>query len=166
MRRVLIMTVALLAVMALAVPAGAAGHNEGATQLRGLGAFDAAGECDNPAYADADFPIVLTGDFTGCVYQYFEDGRFRPSGTYIERGYEIFDVCLADGTCGTFETTYVFTAKYEDPANFAGQLWGRCQHPIVAGTGTGGFTGVTGRLDFKDDVEAGNFAMRGHISLP
>lgn len=167
MRRVLIMAVALLAVMALAAPAGAAGHNNGATQLRGLGAFDAAGVCDNPDYADADFPIVLEGDLVGCLYQYFEEGEFRPSGTYIERGYEILDVCLADGvTCGTFQTTYVFTAKYTDPETFSGQLWGRCQHPIVAGTGTGDFTGATGRLDFKDDVEAGNFHMRGHIKLP
>ena len=162
MRRILIMTVALLAVMALAAPAGAAGHN-GATQVRALGAPAGPGECDAMA---ADFLIALEGDLTGCVYQYFEEGTFRPSGTYIERGYEIFDVCLADGTCGTFETTYVFTAKYADPANFAGQVWGRCQHPIVAGTGTGDFTGVTGRFDFKDNVEAGNFDMRGHISLP
>lgn len=161
MRRGLAMVVALLAVTALAAPASAEGN--GAVQLSGLGA--PAGEGDCTALA-ADFKIVLEGDLVGCVYQYFEEGEFRPSGTYIERGYEIFDVCLSDGeTCGTFETTYVFTAKYAD-TDFSGQEWGRCQHPIVAGTGTGDFTGVTGRLDFKDDVAAGNFAMRGHISLP
>jgi len=160
-RRVFAMTVALLAVMVLAAPVSA-GTN-GASQLSGLGAAAEPGECTELA---ADFTIALGGDLVGCVYQYFEEGEFRPSGTYIKRGYGIFDVCLSDGTtCGTFTTTYVFTAKYAD-TDFSGQEWGRCQHPIVAGTGTGDFAGVTGRLDFKDNVEAGNFTMRGHISLP
>jgi hypothetical protein len=46
------------------------------------------------------------------------------------------------------------------------EVRGRCEHPIVAGSGTGGFEGATGRIDFKDDVVAGEFLYRGHISLP
>ena len=40
---------------------------------------------------------------------------------------------------------------------------GRCQHLVLEGSGTGVFGGVTGRLDFKDDVEAGNFPYRGQL---
>jgi hypothetical protein len=35
----------------------------------------------------------------------------------------------------------------------------------VTGSGTRDFEGVTGRLDFKGDVAAGNFPMRGHFDL-
>ena len=42
---------------------------------------------------------------------------------------------------------------------------GVCQHPIIVGSGTGGFEGVTGRVDFKDDVVTGDYPYRGHISL-
>ena len=64
---------------------------------------------------------------------------------------------------GTFRTTYQFTAKYEDCANLVGEIVGRCQHPLIASSGEGVFEGVTGRLDFKDDIEAGNFPYRGHL---
>lgn len=162
MRRTLVMAVALLAMIALAAPASAGGN--GAIQLRGLGTPGDFEVCDDPEGAGSDFPIVLTGDLVGCLYQYWGEGEFRPSNTYYETGTELFVGCLADGeTCGTFETTYVFTGKYGD-SDFSNQKFGRCQHPIVSGTGD--FTGATGRLDFKDDVEAGNFPLRGHISLP
>jgi hypothetical protein len=39
------------------------------------------------------------------------------------------------------------------------------QHPIVEGSGTGILEGVTGRLYFKDDVEAGTFPYRGHLQF-
>ena len=45
------------------------------------------------------------------------------------------------------------------------EILGRCQHPIVAGTGTGVFEGVTGRLDFKDVVEIPNYSYRGHFKF-
>jgi hypothetical protein len=69
------------------------------------------------------------------------------------------------GADGTFETTYRFEAKYEDPANLIGEIFGRCQHKIVAGSGTGAFDGVRGRIDFKDDIEAGNFPYRGSLQF-
>jgi len=163
-RRLLVLATVFVGLLALAATASAGGH--GNVQLDGLGSPGDFEVCDDPAGADADFPILIEGGLDGCLYQYWGPGEFRPSGTYIETGTELFVGCLADGvTCGTFETTYLFTGKYAD-TDFSGQEWGRCQHPIVSGTGTGDFTGATGRLDFRDDVEAGNFVMRGHIKLP
>lgn len=163
MRRVLVASLALLAVLVMAVPAQA---GNGMTQLRALGSPGDFEMCDDQEGANSDFPIIIEGDLVGCLYQWWGPGEFRPGNTYYETGTELFVGCLADGvTCGTFETTYVFTGKYAD-ADFSGQKFGRCQHPIVAGTGTGDFSGATGRLDFKDDVVAGNFPLRGHIRLP
>jgi len=45
------------------------------------------------------------------------------------------------------------------------EVKGRCQHPIVKGSGTVGFAGATGRLDFKDEVSTGLYFYRGHIKL-
>lgn len=162
--RILVLATVIVGMLALAAPASAGGN--GNIQIDGLGVPGDFEVCDDPVGADADFPILLTGSLEGCLYQYWGPGEFRPSNTYIERGVELFVGCLGDGvTCGTFETTYVFTGKYGD-TDFSDQKFGRCQHPIVVGTGTGDFAGATGRLDFKDDVEAGNFPLRGHISLP
>jgi hypothetical protein len=42
----------------------------------------------------------------------------------------------------------------------------RVKHPIVEGSGTGGFEGATGRVDFKDIIgDPVTFDYRGHISL-
>jgi hypothetical protein len=41
--------------------------------------------------------------------------------------------------------------------NLSGEIFGRCQHPIVEGSGTGNYEGVGGQLFFKDDVESGTF---------
>ena len=66
---------------------------------------------------------------------------------------------------GTFRTTY----KFEGKLNSAGlEIKGRCQHKIVAGSGTGGFLGASGRVDFKviEDTTLIEYHYRGHISLP
>ena len=40
------------------------------------------------------------------------------------------------------------------------------QHPIVEGSGTGGFAAAKGRVDFKDIIgDPVTFVYRGHISL-
>jgi hypothetical protein len=59
--------------------------------------------------------------------------------------------------------TYRFEAKYEDVDNLAGEIFGRCQHVIVDGSGTGVFEGVAGRFNIKDDIAAGDFPYRGHL---
>jgi hypothetical protein len=104
----------------------------------------------------------MTGDLQGCLYVFVETAECSPSGTYRETGNEIF-VGQYNGGAGTFRTTYKFEAKYQDCPNLVGEIVGRCQHPIIAGSGNGVFAGVTGRLDFKDDIEAGNFPYRGHL---
>jgi hypothetical protein len=48
-------------------------------------------------------------------------------------------------------------------ANLSGEIFGRCKHPIVEGSGTGIYEGVSGQLFFKDNVETGTFSYRGHL---
>ena len=115
----------------------------------------------------ADFALLMTGDLEGCLYPFVdvENTKSSPSGTYRETGTELFVGSWGDET-GTFETTYRFEAKYEDVDDPATEIFGRCQHPIVRGSGTGVFEGVTGIPLFKDVIEAGNdpyFPYRGHL---
>jgi hypothetical protein len=149
-----VVTVMLVAASALA---------EGATQISGIAVFDEADECDS-ASVGADFALIMDGDLDGCLYTFVETAESSPSGTYRETGTELFVASDSEGR-DTFTTTYRFEAKYEDVDNLAGEQFGRCQHPIVEGSGTGIYEGVTGRLFFKDDVEAGNFPYRGHLQF-
>jgi hypothetical protein len=151
--------VALFCVV-LAVPSPALAA--GATQISGIAFPAAPGECSDPEGQGSDFAVTMTGDLEGCLYTYVETASCSPAGTYNETGTELF-VGQYNGQAGTFGTTYRFTAKFEDCANLVGEIVGRCQHPIVAGSGTGVFEDVTGRLDLKDDIEAGNFPYRGHL---
>ena len=59
------------------------------------------------------------------------------------------------------------SARFEAKlASDGSEVRGRCQHPIVSGSGTGGFAGATGRLDFKDIIEDPiTYVYRGHIFL-
>jgi hypothetical protein len=154
---VLVAATLLALILAVASPALAA---RGATQISGVGVLDEAGTCDDPEGEGADFALIMTGDLDGCLYTFVETAQSSPSGTYREMGREHFIDSEGDDT---FETTYRFEAKYEDVDNLAGEIFGRCQHPIVKGSGTGIFEGVSGRLDFKDDVETGEFLYRGHL---
>ena len=135
-------------------------YGAGNTQISGSGAFDSGSECTE---IPSMFTMQISGDLVGCWYTHGWDvTQDTPSGVYAERGTERFIGCLADGTtCGTFDTVYKFTAKY---APDGPEIHGRCQHPITFGTGD--FAGITGRVDFKDDVETGIVYYRGHINLP
>ena len=149
----------------MGVAAGAAlvavftAYGAGNTQISGEGVFDAGGACNE---IPSVFTMVLTGDLVGCLYTHeYEVVQNTPGGVYSEGGTGGFIGCLAGTTkCGTLDTTYKFTAKYGPN----GQIHGRCQHPITYGTGD--FAGITGRLDFKDDVQTGIADYRGHIKLP
>jgi hypothetical protein len=88
-----------------------------------------------------------------------------PSGLYQERGEEVFVWSLDGGPVGTFQTTYKFTSKWDPHVSTGSEVHGRCQHPIVAGSGTGGFEDVRGRVDFRDDVVTGEYLYRGHLAL-
>ena len=139
-------------------------HAGGATQIRGIGVYDAS--CDPNSVIgksfDADYAILMEGDLQGCLYTHIKTQKSSPSGTYRETGTEVFVGSWGDET-GTFETTYRFEAKYD----LAGEeIFGRCQHPILKGSGTGIFEGVTGILLFKDVLEGDNapyFPYRGHL---
>ena len=141
--------------------------NVGATQISGIGYFDEVGECNSSLGQGSDFALIMTGDLAGCLYVFIDEYECSPSGTYREQGRELF-VGMYNGQYGTFRTTYKFHAKYEGCSEgfpVGAEIFGRCQHPIVKGSGTGVFSGVTGRLDFKDDIEAGNFPYRGHLKF-
>ena len=147
------------ALVMVVVPAGSA--VAGTTQLSGVANF--AEECGGQV---SDFTLVIEGDLDGCWYTSVETGMETPSGVHIETGTEVFVGCMnTDGveSCGFFTTTYRFEAKV---AANGDQIFGRCQHPIVSGSGTGDFEGATGRLDFKDKVETGEALYKGHIKLP
>jgi hypothetical protein len=134
----------------------------GAIQIAGVGFPAAAGECLDPEGAGADFALTMTGDLEGCLYVFVETAQCSAGGTYVETGTEVFVGTYDEGE-GTFKTTFRFTAKYDDCPTLTDQQVGRCQHPIVAGSGTGVFAGVSGRVDFKDNVVAGNAVYRGHL---
>ena len=142
-----------------------ANNTAGATQISGVGFYATAGECDYESQGAA-YAIRMTGDLQGCLYAFIDEYECSPSGTYREEGRELF-VGTYNGQPGTFWTTYKFEARYEgcseDGAPLGAEIFGRCQHPIVAGSGTGVFNSVTGQLNFKDDIEAGNFPYRGQL---
>jgi hypothetical protein len=166
-RRLTILTLTTLAVVAFIGVVSAApspAFAGGATQISGVAFFD---EAEAPVCAPVmgyDYALVMTKDLEGCLYTDVKTAESSPSGTYRETGTELFVGSYLDGS-GTFETTYRFEAKYEDVDNLVGEQFGRCQHPIVEGSGTGIFEGVSGRLDFKDEVESGTFLYRGHLRL-
>jgi hypothetical protein len=164
-RRLTILALTALAVAALisvvlTVPSPALAG--GATQISGIGFFAEPGQCTDLDGQGSDYALTMTGDLAGCHYIFVETAECSPGGTYVETGTETF-VGLYNGESGTFETTYLFTAKYEDCPNLVGEIAGRCQHPIIAGSGTGVFEGASGRFDIQDDVAAGNFPYRGHL---
>lgn len=134
----------------------------GATQIEGVGFF-AETECMDPEGHGSDFALLMTGDLEGCLYVFAAEWECSPSGTYRERGTEIFVGNYNNVGFGTFETAYLFSAKLGDCPDLATEIWGRCQHPIVRDSGMGDFEGVTGRFDIKDDLDAGNFPYKGHL---
>jgi hypothetical protein len=167
----------LVALSLIAAPANAA------NQISGTANFAAPGKCPPPpdGFADfVDYPPIdmnvdMNGSLDGCWYTNIltpVDGsgtptfETTPGGVYLESGEELFVGSLNGGPLGTFRTTYKFEAKL----NSAGlEIKGRCQHKIVAGSGTGGFLGASGRVDFKDIIEDTTlieYHYRGHISLP
>ena len=144
-------------------------HAGGATQISGIGVYadELLPSCKDPEGEGADYALILDGDLEGCLYTFVKTAKSSPSGTYRETGREVFVGSIRGATgSGTFELTYRFEAKYEDLDDPATEIFGRCQHPIVRGSGTGVFEGVTGILLFKDVLEAGEapyFPYRGHL---
>lgn len=158
MKGLAFLSVTILTLVALIIPSPALA--QGATQISGIASF-ATGQCNDPEGEGSDYAVIMTGDLQGCHYTFIETALCSPGGAYNETGTETF-VGQYNGETGTFRTTYRFTAKYNDCVNLV-EMVGRCQHPIIKDSGTGVFKGMTGRLDFKDDIAAGNFPYRGHL---
>ena len=147
------------ALVMVAVPAGAALADT--TEVSGVANW--AEECGGQT---SDWTLVIEGDLVGCWYTSIETGEELPGGVYVESGTETFVGCMnVDGeeACGSFSTTYRFFGVFDEDGT---QLFGKCHHPIVEGTGTGDLSGVTGRLGFLDNVDTGEAHYTGHIRLP
>lgn len=163
--RATILAMAILSLTFIGFVASASA--DGAIQISGTGYWADVDECTTPSDGrDFDYNFKMDGDLVGCVYVAIATTKCTPSGIYIETGEEFYDIAGGTQGEGTFTSNYRFAGKFEacegDDA-LAVEIFGRCQHPIAEGSGTGDFEGVTGRLDFKDDVCAGNFPYKGHL---
>ena len=144
--------------------------SDAATRLSGAAYYDGV-QCPSPPAGYEDFTsypgLVLTGSLEGCLYTKVITSKETPGGVYLESGEEVFIGSLDGGPEGTFATTYKFESKWDPDLASGVQLWGRCQHPIVQGSGTGGFEGARGRLDFRDIIgdTATTYIYRGHINF-
>ncbi len=142
--------------------------SEAANRLSGAAYYDAV-QCAGPPAGYEDFTsydgLVLTGSLEGCLYTKVLSQKKTPSGVYLEGGEEVFVGSLDGGPVGTFATTYKFESKFDPDSGV--QLHGRCQHPIVEGSGTGGFEGAKGQLNFKDIIGplVTTYDYRGHLKL-
>jgi hypothetical protein len=138
-------------VLAVTSQAHAAGAMQ---QISGFGYWPEGEECPGVTGVDSDFAIKMEGGLDGCLYVTVETFEESPSGTYRERGKNLFvgDLVIDGETIatGTFEATYLWTAKFDEDG---AEVWGRCHHPITAGSGTGVFDGVTGRFDMRDILD-------------
>jgi hypothetical protein len=150
---------ATTAAPASAGPVGLSGVQLGATTLPTAPCTAA-----DPMFAGV--PVqenVMTGSLVGCWYTdtfvaHAAQPNGTPSGEIQATGTEHFIGCLdldTDGSCigdpsGSLASTYQFSGKF-DPVTLA-EIHGRCQHPIVPGSGTGVFTGASGVITFNDDV--------------
>jgi hypothetical protein len=143
--------------------------NAATNRLSGDARYDAA-QCPAPPRGFEDFisypGLSMTGSLEGCLYTKVETTKDTPGGVYLESGEEVFIGSLDGGPEGTFTTTYRFESKWDPDVTTGVELHGRCQHPIVGGSGTVGFDGARGRLDFKDIIgDPVTYVYRGHISL-
>jgi len=167
--RIALRLVLLLAAMsAIALVSVQAGIGASATTVRGDQLIAGSQNCPN---ADSG-TYRMAGDLVGCWYTVTFDvvqENDNPGGKFKASGTEQFVGCLntnGNGTCdsgepsGTFDTTFVFTAKFAPTGD---EIHGRCHHPIVGGTGA--FAGASGGISFKDIPSEGRFPYHGEINL-
>jgi len=150
---------AIATVLAAAVLASAA--QAGTIQVGGV---------QSPPQADGS--SLMSGSLIGVWWTTsFFVRQLEASGGIQGSGTETFVGCLdanGSGACdggdpaGTIDFAFTYSVKY-DPS-FSAEKHGRCHHVVVGGTG--GFAGVGGVLDFKDDPATGCAYYRGHLDLP
>jgi hypothetical protein len=149
----------VVALLALAFPTGATAGGVQSSRsyvVKGLQGPPVT-ECDGKG---SEATYVMLGDLVGCWYtDAFVPGEMHPGGEFTATGTETFAGCIDanhNGACnatdptGTFRTTFVFYAIL-DP-NTGAELSGHCYHPIIAGSGTGGFARAHGAVNFVDNV--------------
>lgn len=167
-RKRLAMMLMLMSLFAFFVFVSSASAEGVSKRVTAVNYIDGAEECDasitNSAGAEPDFRSDFVGDLDGCLYIFVGSYTCSPNGVYVEEGGEIYVGSGAAGDDGTFETTYRFVANFaseEECNTFTNQIIGRCQHPLVAGSGTGDFEGVTGKFQMTDNVAEGTADLVG-----
>jgi hypothetical protein len=115
---------------------------DGANRIAGLLEPDIAATC--PASPGSIGAYVVSGSLDGCWYVDTADFKNESRTGFLAVGTEHFTGCWNAATCGTFFTTYSFTAKIVDGV----EVHGRCNHPITGGTD--GFAGVSGVIHMHD----------------
>lgn len=163
MRQSLLRSLAALALGLLVSLAPATSHAAPApggtpTQVAGLMTPDNPESPACTAVADALASFTVAGTLDGCWYvtsatKWQENGN----GGLLATGTETFDGCLGQD-CGQLFTTFTFTAQFADDGT---ELHGRCQHPIVGGTGD--FAGASGVITMRD-LPDGCSTYKGHVT--
>jgi hypothetical protein len=171
-----ITTATLLGVLVCASAALAHGSTVGVAGIQAPADATAGAPGDPCAATDpatGRVPVVsnaMAGSLSGCWYtDTFNVVNSTPSGVIYASGSEHFVGCLdvRQGGCapgdraGTLALKYTFLAQYDPATN--NEIWGGCQHKIVSGTG--GFTGAAGRIDFQDNVANGTSSYLGLLTL-
>ena len=117
-----------------------------------------------PAAANA-----IAGSLIGCWFlDVYTPGPTSPGGILHATGAEHFVGCLdirQEGRCTGDDPagTLALSARFEFKVVNNQEIWGRCQHQILSGTGA--FQGATGKIDFHDNVTNGTSSYRGWINL-
>lgn len=146
----------LVALVASFASVGAAAAGNGATIVHGDQL--AYGTCEGGGYR-------MTGDLEGCWWtDTFETTSDPDKATLRATGIEHFEGCMGN-VCGTFFTTYTYTAKFDGPWPTSAELHGRCHHPVTGGTD--GFGGASGEISFHDvvDVSPPYYPYVGNVRL-
>ena len=167
---VVAMSVVMVGVLAAPVSAAPDAKNH---QVRGIATADTS-RC--PGALDLA-PQDDGWGLDGCLHLLtVDESRLSSGGVYKEYGTEQFvgDIVYSEGgvpdestrEAGTFDTEFVITSKWAGEPFASDQFHGRCQHPITSGTGA--FTGATGRVDLQDTIVDGiavEFPFFGHVRL-
>lgn len=146
----------LVALIGSLLSVGAVTAGSGASIVRGDQL--AAGTCADGGYA-------MTGSLVGCWWiDTFESKSDPDKSTFRATGTEHFIGCLGS-VCGTFYTTYSYTAKTDGPWPTSAEIHGRCHHPVIGGTG--GFAGASGEISFHDvvDVSPPHYPYIGNVHV-
>lgn len=172
----LITPATLIAILVCASAAVAHGSSVGVSGIQGPADTTAGAPGDPCAATDPETgqaPVVsnaMAGSLIGCWYtDTFKQITLTASGVLYATGSEHFVGCLdvrGKASCtpsdrtGTFALKYTFLAQYDAAGN---EIWGGCQHKVVSGTG--GFAGAAGSIDFQDNVANGTSSYVGFLTL-